>query len=137
MIERERISKLLAELDLKPIFPFPPAGQPLRASKNQGVYVIRSPKNAVVHVGRTLRGKSGLQQRLRNHLSGQSSFVQESLSRASSKLREGFTYQCLEVPSDRERALLEHIATAWHCPEHLGVGTKAERTSNKPVQRNE
>ena len=137
MIERERIAKLLAELDLKPILPFPPARQPLEASKNQGVYVIRSPKNTVVHVGRTLRGKSGLQQRLRDHLAGQSSFVQKSLNRAGSTLRDGFTYQCMEVPIDRERALLEHIATAWHCPEHLGVGAKAESKSSKQAERRE
>ena len=137
MLERERIARLLAELDLKPVLPFPPAGQPLRASKNQGVYVIRGPENIVVHVGRTLRGKSGLQQRLRDHLAERSSFVQESLGRAGSKLREGFTYQCMEVPSDRERALLEHIATAWHCPKHLGVGAKSERASSKPAQHKE
>jgi hypothetical protein len=40
------------------------------------------------------------------------------------KLRKGFTFQYLEVPNDRERALLEHRATAWHCPAHLGVGSR-------------
>ena len=132
MLERERIAKLLTELDRKPILRFPPAGVPLRASKNQGVYVIRSPRTIVVHVGRTVRGKSGLQQRLRNHLAAQSSFVQASLSSKGASLRDGYTYQCIDVPNDRARALLEHIATAWHCPKHLGVGAKAERTSSNP-----
>ena len=130
MIERDRIAKLLTELACKPLLRFPPAGVPLRASQNQGVYVIRNPRKVVVHVGRTVRGKSGLQQRLRNHLAAQSSFVQASLSSEGARLRDGYTYQCLEVPNDRARALLEHIATAWHCPKHLGVGAKAEKTSS-------
>jgi hypothetical protein len=31
-------------------------------------------------------------------------------------------FQCMEIPDDRERALLEYYATAWHCPGHLGLG---------------
>ena len=133
MIERNRIARLLAELDRKPILRFPPAGVPLHASKNQGVYVIRSPSRTVVHVGRTVRGKAGLQQHLRNHLAAQSSFVQASLSSEGARLRNGYTYQCIDVPNDRARALLEHIATAWHCPRHLGVSAKVERTSSSVV----
>ena len=135
MTERDRIAKLLAELNLQPIIRFPATGQRLKASQNQGVYVIRKPNKKVAHVGRTVRGKLGLLQRLRNHLSAQSSFVQASLSSEGGKLRDGYTYQCIDVANDRERALLEHIATAWHCPEHLGVSAKAERISTNLVHR--
>ena len=40
-----------------------------------GVYIIYSPNGRVTHVGRTVRGKRGLRQRLNNHLHGASSFV--------------------------------------------------------------
>ena len=131
MNEQEHISQLLKDLKLQPIHRFPKARGSLKASKNQGVYVIRNPRSRVVHVGRTVRGKAGLHQRLCNHLAAQSSFVQKSLQGKGSKLREGFTYQYIEVSNDRKRALLEHAATAWHCPQHLGVGAKSEATSAK------
>ena len=102
---------------------FPQARMPLEAPKTQGVYVIRNSSGMVVHVGRTVRGRSGLAQRLRNHLQGQSSFVQKSLAGKASLLRQGYTYQFLEVHHDRTRALLKFIATAWHCPQHLGLGS--------------
>lgn len=135
MNERERIAQLLSQLEVQPIHSFPAPREPLQASRNQGVYVIRNPEKTVLHVGRTVRGSSGLHQRLRNHLAAQSSFVQKFLSGDGNKLRSGFTYQCLEVPNDRERALLEHIATAWHCPQHLGVGAKVEASASKTSRR--
>lgn len=119
--ERDAISQLLAELNTQPILPFPQEGTPLQAPTGQGVYVIRSSRNRVVHVGRTVRGKAGLRQRLRNHLAAQSSFVNVWLEGRASELRTGYTYQYLEVSDNRQRALLEHIATAWHCPAHLGT----------------
>ena len=55
-----------------------------------------------------------------------SSFVIVHLRSDGKALREGYTFQYLEVPNERERALLEHFATAWHCPEHLGLGLREE-----------
>jgi hypothetical protein len=57
---------------------FPKAGERLDAPDNHGVYIIYSPKGRVAHVGRTVRGKKGLHQRLNNHLHGTSSFVRKS-----------------------------------------------------------
>lgn len=122
MTERQRIRKLLAKLNAQPRVPFPNVRQRLQAPDTHGVYVIRNPSRRVLHVGRTQRGRAGLRQRLRNHLSAQSSFVVAHLKGDADKLRNGFTYQYLEVSDGRDRALLEHLATAWHCPVHLGVG---------------
>jgi hypothetical protein len=134
MKERDRIARLLERLKEQPIHQFPKVRESLQVSRNQGVYVIRNPKNEVVHVGRTLRGHLGLQQRLRNHLAAQSSFVMAALGGDGSRLRTGYTYQYLEVPDDRERALLEHIATAWHCPQHLGDGAKLKVETSHAAQ---
>ena len=94
----------------------------LKPQNTQGVYIIRDIERRVSHVGRTLRGQSGLHQRLRNYLAGKSSFVKFHLKGHASKLREGFTYQCLEIKDARQRALVEHFATAALCPLHLGLG---------------
>jgi hypothetical protein len=121
-MERQEIESLFEEFEKETIYPFPQAGEPLDVPSKQGVYVIRNPAGQVVHVGRTLRGRGGLSQRLNNHLRGQSSFVQTHLEGDASRLRDGYTYQYLEVPDDRKRALLECLAIASHCPQHLGVG---------------
>lgn len=123
-MERHGIKTLFERLQKQKADPFPKAGERLVAPTTHGVYVIRDPARKVVHVGRTLRGRNGLLQRLYQHLRGQSSFVQVHLKGNGSQLRGGYTFQYLEVPDDRERALLECFATAWHCPEHLGVGAK-------------
>jgi hypothetical protein len=86
------------------------------------------PARRVVHVGRTLRGHNGLKQRLVNHLRGQSSFVQAHLKGKASRLRDEYTFQYLEVPDDRKRALLECLAIASYCPEHLGLGASKTTT---------
>lgn len=122
--ERQHINALFKRLNAQPIIPFPQPRQSLDAPRSHGVYVIRDHAGLVVHVGRSLRGKAGLFQRLGNHLNAQSSFVIAHLDRDGRKLRDGYTFQFLEVEHDRERALLEHFATAWHCPAHLGVGRK-------------
>jgi hypothetical protein len=114
--------------------PFPKHRQRLDAPDVHGVYVIRDPMRRVTHVGRTYRGQAGLFQRLRNHLSAQSSFVLVYLKGDATKLRDGFTFQYLEVPNDRERALLEHFATAWHCPAHLGVGARRSASDGQSLR---
>lgn len=121
MHERNRIQQLLEALNQAPIRPFPRGSESILVPKKLGVYVIRNPDEAVVYVGRTTRAKNGLHQRLRNHMAGKSALVKNHLKGNTSMLREGFSYQFLEVEDDRERALLEHIATAWHCPIVLGL----------------
>jgi len=122
--ERQRIEALFDRLNARRLIPFPQPRQSLKAPRSQGVYVIRDRARRVVHVGRSLRGKEGLFQRLRNHLNAQSSFVKVHLKGNGKKLRDGYTFQCIVEENDRKRALLEHFATAWHCPVHLGVGRK-------------
>ena len=121
MIERKHIRDLLTLLNRQPAHKFPPPRCSVEATEEHGVYIIRDHTNQVVHVGRTYRGKAGLRQRLRNHLAAQSSFVNTYLSGNGKQLRDGFTYKYLAVRDDRDRALLEYLATAWHCPKHLGV----------------
>jgi hypothetical protein len=122
-MERHRIRKLFLQLDKQEKRRFPKPGQSVEAPRTHGVYVIRNLPGNVLHVGRSHRGYSGLKQRLYDHLQGRSSFVDEYLQGQGSRLRKGYTFQYLEVPIDRERALLEHFATAWYCPKHLGLGS--------------
>ena len=116
------IKKLFGAFKRAPLTEFPPAKGRLDAPDLQGVYVIYSPRGKVLHVGRTLRGKKGLRQRLNNHLQAGSSFVIKHLDSKGSKLREGYKFRCLPVRDDRKRALLEFYALAHLCPEHIGLG---------------
>src|SRR5437899_658364 len=121
-MNRITIEKWFRKLEKQPEQKFPKPREHLEAPTAQGVYVIRSPRGKVLHVGRSHRGRYGLWQRLHNHLQGYSSFVFEYLGDRPRRLRNGYTFQCLEVRNPRLRALLEHFATAWHCPAHLGTG---------------
>jgi len=120
--ERATVKGLFRALLRSPEIAFPPTGKPLQAPDIHGVYVIRDPQKAVVHVGRTHRGRAGLRQRLRNHLDNQSSFVEKYLGNRGDLLRTGYTFQCLEVSDHRKRALLEYYVTGCLCPKHLGLG---------------
>lgn len=122
MTERENIERLLCELNAQKTRPFPQEG-PLQQEvpTTQGVYVLRNPNGDILHVGRTTTAKNGLRQRLQNHLDGKSSFVRDYLGGKRNELRTGCTFQHLEVPNDRDRALLENRAISWHCPKHLGL----------------
>jgi hypothetical protein len=75
-----------------------------------------------MHIGRTLRGKKGLHQRIKNHLHGNYSFVIKKFNGSGCKLRKGFKYQFLKVRSDRKRALLEAYAIGNLCPNYIGLG---------------
>lgn len=123
--ERARVESLLGNLDQQPRLAFPLPRRQIAAPSAQGVYLIRAADGAVLHVGRTVSGEKGLAQRLRNHLSGKSSFVRSYLNGNAGLLRSGFTFQYIEVENDRERALLEHHAVAWYCPAHLGLGRES------------
>lgn len=120
MIEAKNIEGLLKKLSKSPNFPFPPAGT-LNAPTERGVYIIRDPEGCVLHVGQTPRGKNGLQQRLRNHICGKSSFVRGHFDGEGSRLRSGCSYQYIKEEDPRKRALLESLAVGRLCPVHLGL----------------
>ena len=124
--ERRLIIGLYRRLRQQPLVPFPKSRQRLLAPYTQGVYVIRCPESRVVHVGRTTRGYYGLHQRLGNHLQGKSSFVYYHLAQDPARLRDGYTFQYLEVEEPRQRALLEAFASAWLCPDHLALSEPIE-----------
>jgi len=100
---------------------FPQERQQLKAPSEPAVYIIRKGE-IVLHVGRTLRGKYGLYQRLKNHLYGASSFTDKYLKGNGATLRKGHTYQFLVVEDARLRALLEAYAIGTLCPKHIGLG---------------
>jgi len=90
------------------------------APSKQGVYVIRKGQ-VVLHVGRTVGGKNGLRQRLKNHLYGSSSFTNKYLNGKGAVLRKRHTYQFLMVKkNERLRSLLEAYAIGMLCPKHIG-----------------
>jgi hypothetical protein len=101
---------------------FPEAGVRLNVPDRHGVYVIYSPDGRVAHVGRTVRGKKGLQQRLNNHLHGASSFAVKALKGKGAKLRDGYKFRFTLIEDDRLRALVEAYAIGQLCPDHLGHG---------------
>lgn len=101
---------------------FPNKNGLLDAPITQGVYIIRRNNNLVLHVGRTLRGKNGLWQRLTNHLHGSSSFTKTYFKGKGDKLRGRCTYQFLEVPDEKKRAYVEGLAIGTLCPKHIGTG---------------
>ncbi len=115
------VKRLLTRLSRQRPRMFPSHDQPLLAPKTHGVYLISDKSGRVVHVGRTVRGKNGLLQRLKNHIHGSSSFALSHFSGKGSRLRGRYAFQLIEVPNDRTRALLEAAAIAWHCPVHLGL----------------
>jgi hypothetical protein len=120
--EPKAIKAKLGQLLRTPKVPFPRAGERLDVPDLHGVYVIYDPKGRVAHVGRTVRGKRGLHQRLSNHLQGKSSFVVKALSGSGAALREGYKFRFIHVEKSRLRALLEAYAIGQLCPDHLGDG---------------
>jgi excinuclease UvrABC nuclease subunit len=120
--ERIHIESLLNDLKKQKPFSF----EKISASKKHGVYLINDSDGRVLHVGRTVTAKNGLNQRLSNHRNGKSSFVKNYLKGDVEKLRCNFTFQYIEVEDDRSRALLEYLSIAWFCPIHLGLGRVSE-----------
>ena len=112
--ERQKVEELFMELCKQPMLQFPQEREQLEAPSEPAAYVIRKGK-IVLHVGRTLRGKDGLYQRLKNHLYGSSSFTEKYLKGNGAALRKGHTYQFLVVEDARLRALLEAYATGTLC----------------------
>lgn len=104
---------------------FPVKHKPLDAPKAHGVYVIRDKNGEVLHVGRTLRGKGGLHHRLRSHLSGNSSFMENYEKIDCDKLRKKCRFRYVKVRCPRKRALLEAYATGHLCPKYIGTGEES------------
>jgi hypothetical protein len=129
--ERQRIEELFKMLCKQEKLPFPQGGK-LQATTGLGVYVIRK-GDVVLYVGRTLRGKEGISQRLNNHLQGASSFTKQYLNGNGAMLRNGHTYQYLIIENSRKRALLEAYAIGTLCPEHIGLG-EVLAAGNKVLQ---
>ncbi|HID51903.1 MAG TPA: hypothetical protein EYP41_07700 [Anaerolineae bacterium] len=118
--EGEEIKKLFKELNSQPKHSFPKKRQPFNAPIKPGAYIILK-NERVLHVGKTL---SGIQNRLKNHLYGNSSFTEKYLNGRGETLRkDGYTYQYLVVENPRKLALLEAYAIGRLCPEHIGLGT--------------
>ena len=128
--EDRHIEELLNDLIQRPSDEFPKKGstKAVGVPPSPGVYVVFSPTGSVVHVGRTQRGRGGLQQRLDNHLYGQSSFAEKYLKPPPHRdLRRGYKFRYLVVQKDKERAFLEALAIGKLCPKHLGLGEKARQ----------
>lgn len=120
--EKQTVKKLFDRLCQQEKQPFPKKRQPVDAPLKKGVYILRKNKT-ILYVGRTLRAKKGIRQRLTDHLRGSSSFTKNYLHGNGATLREkGHTYQYLELDDPRKRALLEHYAIGALCPSHLGTG---------------
>jgi len=120
--EQQKIKSLYKKLLASPLHSFPLPGKPLDSTTEHGVYIIYNRRKVVVHVGRTLRARNGLKQRLRNHLQGNSSFSNMYLNGDGSKLRKGYKYKYLIIKNPRHRALVEALAIGQLCPKHIGLG---------------
>lgn len=116
------VRALFATLLRAPLQKFPQHREPLNAPRGKGVYVIYDPKGKVVHVGRTPKARGGLGQRLKDHMSGASSFTAHHLKKDGARLRGGYKFRCLVVPDRWLRAYLEAYAIGRLCPAHIGLG---------------
>jgi hypothetical protein len=98
--EPKKIHQLLQKLINSESHSFPPKYQPLKAPTKHGVYIIYNSQYEVVHVGRSVKGKNGLHQRLTDHLHANSSFTinYPELEGDGSKLRNGYKFKYLIIP---------------------------------------
>lgn len=121
MNEANEIMKLYKILvdSTKCIFP---VNSDIKASEKHGVYIIYSPNNEVLHVGKTNDAKGGLNQRILNHMRNQSSFSKLYLKLYQVNLRNnGYYFKYVEVEDSRRRGLLEALASGLLCPLHFGT----------------
>jgi hypothetical protein len=115
MAEHREIASLFRQLSRQPTNLFPGRFGRLAALYEPGVYIIRNAVGRVAHVGMT----GNLHARLYSHLCSKSSFVRCHLGADGARLRGRYSYQYLEVPELRKRALLEAYATGRLCPIHI------------------
>lgn len=123
MSECEEIEFLYKKLEKSEMFAFPETGK-VQVSKKQGVYIVYHSDESVLHVGRTPRGKNGLNQRLYNHITGSSSFSRKYLKPHKISLRKKCTFRFIEVEDVRKRAFLESLTVGRLCPAHIGTSEK-------------
>ena len=122
MSECKEVMQLHKELINAKSYSFTPKGTKVNVSEEQGVYIIYSANNIVLHVGTTKRGKGGLNQRLNNHRNGSSSFSKKYLKPNNIKLSGGCKFRYIEVEDGRKRAFLEALTIGLLCPKHIGTG---------------
>ena len=89
MSEYNEILSLHQKLIISDFNFFPAKGTGIHVSNKHGVYLIFSPDDEILHVGTTKRGKNGLNQRLGNHRSGNSSFTIKFLNNQGQLLSAG------------------------------------------------
>ena len=123
MSEREIIKELYEKLVNSKSLPFTNKGESVKVSVNQGVYFIQN-DSEVLHVGNTVRGKGGLNQRLNNHRTGTSSFRKNYLKPNGIKLNSNFNFKFIELENPRERMLLQALIIGKLCPAYIGTGVK-------------
>ncbi len=129
--EQEKIQKLLKELQKSEFHNFPQKRQTLNVSSKQGVYIIFNSNKEILHIGRTYRGSKGLKQRLKNHLHGSSSFMQNYSEINTEKLRKTCKFKYIEVEDLRVRAFLESLAVGSLCPKYIGSYEKKSKLKIK------
>lgn len=123
MDEGEKVKVLYAQLVSSSANAFPAIGK-VNVTTSQGVYIIYSSKNEVLHVGKTARAKNGLNQRLTNHLRGQSSFSKQNVLNNGIDLRLSGKFKYIEIENPRIRSFVEALAIGKLCPKHIGTGAK-------------
>ena len=120
--ELETIKQLHKKLIASKLHAFPEKGKVVVSSKH-GVYVIYdSKKMHVLHVGKTVSGKNGINQRLSNHLGGQSSFSKKYVIPKKIYLRKEAKFRFFEIENARNRSLVEALTAGLLCPSHIGTG---------------
>ncbi|HPS73074.1 MAG TPA: GIY-YIG nuclease family protein [Bacteroidales bacterium] len=119
----DELKKMHEKLMASTTFTFPVKGR-VDVTTKQGVYIIFDPKSIVLHVGKTNRAKTGLNQRLQNHLTNHSSFSKSYLKGNGKILRTGYKFKYLEVPDARDRTILEALTIGMLCPAYVGTGEK-------------
>ncbi|MBL4879710.1 MAG: hypothetical protein JKX82_00165 [Oleispira sp.] len=120
----KQVEELYKELISSDQYKFPVTGK-VQVTDAKGVYIIYNEKDSVLHVGRTYRGKKGINQRLCDHLTGTSSFRNKYLKPNKINLRENYKFRYIEIDDDaRLRGLLENLAIGKLCPVHFGTGEK-------------
>jgi len=123
MKEPQKIMQHHKELLNSKIHRFPSYGK-IEVSIKQGVYIVYDNNKTPLHVGKTNRGRNGLNQRLLNHVRNQSSFSKLYMQINNVSLRDWGEFQFIEVECDRERSLLEALTAGLLCPLHIGTGVK-------------
>jgi hypothetical protein len=126
MKENDKIKLLFEKLIASEKHLFPVKGK-VNCTTKHGVYVIYSPLNEVLHVGRTTYGKNGLNGRLTNHITKAGVFYREYLKPNNIEMRGVYFFNYIEISDPRQRALLEALTAGKLCPVHIGIGIQKNK----------